>query len=344
MKTLLISFLLPLQVFAQDLTGVWTGFLDMGDSKLPYELVISGDKKNLSGYSLMTFTFNGVENVGLKTMEIKVKRGSIAIEDGELIYDNYNTPPRKVKLYGSLAWVGRDSNMTLAGTFQTRSLDMRALNENSFKGMIHLQKKRTTTQTKLTSKLNEMSLLNELSFMQPATKKIEAKTVSSTTTKQQPKESKTKSKETVASTSTKTKDISQPKEIVKQPEKTSVVRASAAEVTNRETEIIQTVVFKSDSLVLSLYDNGEIDGDTVSVVLNGRIIIAKQGLTAKPITTTIQTSDLSDSLQLIMYAENLGRIPPNSGLLILQDGIDRYRIRFSGDLQKNSAVILKRKR
>src|ERR1041384_8477324 len=125
MKTVLLFFILPLQLFSQDLTGVWTGFLEMGESKLPYELVISGDKKNLSGYSLMTFTFNGVENVGVKTMEIKVKRGSIAIEDGDLIYDNYNTPPKKVKLYGSLAWVGRDTNMTLAGTFATRAIDMR---------------------------------------------------------------------------------------------------------------------------------------------------------------------------------------------------------------------------
>jgi hypothetical protein len=342
MKTFLILFF-PLQVFAQDLTGVWTGFLQTGDSKLPYELVISGDKKNLRGYSIMTFTFDGIENVGLKTMEIKIKRGSIAIEDGELIYDNYNTPPRKVKLYGSLAWVGRDSNMTLAGTFSTRSLDMRALNENSFKGIIRLQKNRSSTQTKLVSKLNEMNLLNDLSFMKPATKKKEDQPVSKKTIKEPSVVSKTKSKETVSST-TKTKNISQPKENEKQPEKPTVVTASAAELVKRETEIIQTVVFKSDSLVISLYDNGEIDGDTVSVVLNGKIIIAKQGLTAKPIVTTIQTSALSDSVQLIMYAENLGRIPPNSGLLILQDGIERYRIRFSGDLQKNSAIILKRKR
>jgi hypothetical protein len=31
-------------------------------------------------------------------------------------------------------------------------------------------------------------------------------------------------------------------------------------------------------------------------------------------------------------------------LLILQDGDDRYEIRFAGDLQKNSAIILKRKK
>ena len=343
MKTLLILLALPLKVFAQDLTGIWTGFLDMGDSKLPYELVISGDKKSLSGYSLMTFTFNGIENVGLKTMEIKVKRGSIAIEDGELIYDNYNTPPRKVKLYGSLAWVGRDSNMTLAGTFQTRSLDMRALNENAFKGIIHLKKTRAFAQTNLTAKLKEMDLMKDLSFVKPAIRKTEDKAVSTKTPKESTKESKTNSRGTISPASVKTKNISQPKENQKL-EKTAVVAVPAAEVASREIEVIQTVVFKSDSLIISLYDNGEIDGDTVSVLLNGKIIIAKQGLTAKPVTIAIQTSGLGDSVQLVMYAENLGRIPPNSGLLILQDGIERYRIRFTGDLQTNSAIILKRKR
>ena len=97
--------------------------------------------------------------------------------------------------------------------------------------------------------------------------------------------------------------------------------------------------------MLTLYDNGEVDGDTVSVILNGKTIMPHEGLSTKPITKTIYiTPDLGDSLQIIMYAENLGSIPPNTGLLILQDGDDRYEIRFAGDLQKNSAIILRRKK
>jgi hypothetical protein len=120
--------------------------------------------------------------------------------------------------------------------------------------------------------------------------------------------------------------------------------SSAVDLATRKTETIKSVLFKSDSLVLSLYDNGEIDGDTVSVVLNGKVIIASQGLTTNAITKTIYiTPELGDSLQLVMYAENLGSIPPNTGLLILQDGDDRYEIRFAGDFQKNSAIILRRK-
>ena len=128
MKALLLLFMFPLRMLAQDLTGIWTGYLQIGDDKLPYELAISGKKDDLKGYSLLVFTFKGVENVGIKTMELRMKRGSISIEDGELIYDNYTTPGRRVKLYGNLAWVGKDLNMTLAGTFATRSMDMRALN------------------------------------------------------------------------------------------------------------------------------------------------------------------------------------------------------------------------
>ncbi len=307
----MILFFLPLQDFAQDITGAWSGFLLINDTKVPYELVISGDKKNLSGYSMITFTFDGVENVGVKTMEIKIKRASIAIEDDELIYDNYSTPSRRVKLYGTLVWVGRDSNMTLAGTLTTRSMDMRAPNENNFKGQIKLQRK-PPARSKLVPKLDEMGLADKLSFMHPAVKK-----------------------EVV---------VSPVKGKVRKDSLGEIVIKSSTEVVKRETEVIRTVLFKSDSLVINLYDNGEVDGDTVSLILNGNIIWSKQGLTDKAIRKTIAASEIGDSSKLVLYAENLGRIPPNSGLLILQDGNERYQIRFSGDLQKNAAVILRRRR
>ncbi len=120
---------------------------------------------------------------------------------------------------------------------------------------------------------------------------------------------------------------------------------AAAKLASREIETIRSVFFTSDSLVISLFDNGQVDGDTVSVILNNKIIIARQELNEKAITTTLYiTPDLGDSLQLVLFAENLGSIPPNTGLLTVKDGNDRYEIRFTGDLQKNSAIILRRKK
>ena len=125
----------------------------------------------------------------------------------------------------------------------------------------------------------------------------------------------------------------------------NIIPVSAADLATRKIETIRSVNVKTDSLLISLYDNGDIDGDTVSVVLNGTTIISRQGLTANAINKTVYlTPDLGDSMQLIMYAENLGSIPPNTGLLILQDGNDRYEIRFAGDLKKNSAIILRRRK
>ncbi len=126
---------------------------------------------------------------------------------------------------------------------------------------------------------------------------------------------------------------------------TIFIKQPASEITTRKIETIKSIDIKSDSLMLSLYDNGEIDGDTVSVLLNGKVIMPMQGLMARAINKTIYlTPDMGDSLVLIMYAENLGGIPPNTGLLVIHDGEDIFEIRFTGDLQKNSAIILKRKK
>ncbi len=119
---------------------------------------------------------------------------------------------------------------------------------------------------------------------------------------------------------------------------------AAAQIKERALEVQQTVSFSSDSLKLSLYDNGEVDGDTVTVVMNGQILIAKAGLSTSAISKTIYIPKGQDTLQLVMYAETLGRIPPNTGLLVIRDGRDVYEVRFSGDLNKNAAILFKREK
>jgi hypothetical protein len=127
--------------------------------------------------------------------------------------------------------------------------------------------------------------------------------------------------------------------------KADPVNATAAvDVNKRKVETIQAVYFKSDSLELTLYDNGEVDGDTVSVVMNGEVIMPKVGLSTRAFKKTIDTKAAGDSIQLIMYAESLGSLPPNTGLLIVYDGKDRYEIRFSGDMQKSSAIVFRRRK
>ena len=118
---------------------------------------------------------------------------------------------------------------------------------------------------------------------------------------------------------------------------------AATDIDKRKVETIQTLYFKSDSLELVLYDNGEVDGDTVSIVMNGTVIMPKVGLTTNAVKKKISTKDAGDSIRIIMYAESLGSLPPNTGLLIVNDGNDRYEIRFSGDMERNAAIVFRRR-
>ncbi len=156
-------------------------------------------------------------------------------------------------------------------------------------------------------------------------------------------EAKTETKKIDPSTVAKTAE--QKKDVItgtSQPE--FKLSSAAAFVGQRKTVAPQIVEFKSDSLELKLYDNGEIDGDTVSVLLNGELLLAKQGLKAAAIKKTIYIQPGSDEITLVLYAENLGKYPPNTGLLIVHDGEDVYQVRFSADLQQNAAVVLRRKK
>ena len=141
------------------------------------------------------------------------------------------------------------------------------------------------------------------------------------------------------------------KEVIDLPVYTEIKRTrtditlKAALIDGRKSEFSQIVNFKSDSLQISLYDNGEIDGDTVSVFMNGEVLLSKQGLKASAIKKTLYlVPGQDDEFTLVMFAESLGKYPPNTGLLVIRDGDDVYNLRFSSDFQKNAGIVFKKKK
>ena len=305
-----LFFLLPVWLSAQDVTGVWTGYIKTPGSQLEYELAISEGDKKLSGYSLIIYLKDGIENIGIKTAKVKQGKKEIYFEDGELVYDNFSTPPIRMKMFGNLSLMIKDTLMILQGKFSTRSLDFR--DTRTYSGEVYLQKTARPVSTKLLVTLDEINFPHHLSFVPPVAKKKTAR---------------------------------QPNNIQKQNNVNPTVAIKPKPTTDRKIEKIRDISFSSDSLLLSFYDNGTIDGDTISMVLNGKIIAEKIKLTTNAFRITIPTKiNQNDSLMLIMHAESLGLIPPNTGLLIIQDGATRHEIRFEGDLQKSSAIMLRKKR
>jgi len=323
-----VLFLLPLHLFSQDLSGIWKGTIATSGVQMPFELAINRD---MTGYSMITFMFKGAEKVAVKKIALIQKDSTFTISDDKVIYNNFATRSRSIKTFCELSVKMVDTVMVLSGPFHTRTRDLRAGDEDLSTGTITLQKQNRKAQTGLINKLDSLKLSNTLVFSEAKPSTAENPVVA-VAEKRAPAVARVPEK----------KDPVKEVTVVKVPEQKIV--APAAEVTLRKTEVIRTIDFKSDSLTLILYDNGIVDGDTVTVVLNGEVIIPKQGLAEQAYRKVIKIPPgLGDSLQLVIYAENLGSIPPNSGLLIIEDGPDRHEINFEGDLKRSSAVKLRRK-
>lgn len=101
---------------------------------------------------------------------------------------------------------------------------------------------------------------------------------------------------------------------------------------------IPEVEVDTGTLRLDFYDNAEIDDDTISVLVNNKVILSGQRLSAKPLTTYV-TVDLQNPFQEVeMIAENLGKIPPNTALLIVTAGSKRYRLYLTSTETKSAKV------
>ncbi len=68
------------------------------------------------------------------------------------------------------------------------------------------------------------------------------------------------------------------------------------------------------SIRLDFYDNAEIDGDSITVLVNKQVVLSHQKLSAKPITTYIKVDRQNTFHEVEMIAENLGSIPPNTAV------------------------------
>lgn len=110
-----------------------------------------------------------------------------------------------------------------------------------------------------------------------------------------------------------------------------------AKIYTRELEI------ENDRVRLEIFDNGEIDHDSISLFLNNKQILRKSMLTHRAIRMNIELDPTLEFNELSMFAENLGMIPPNTAALVLYDGTKRYEVLLSSDLSKSATLKLKKK-
>ena len=130
--------------------------------------------------------------------------------------------------------------------------------------------------------------------------------------------------------------ISKATPVVKQPPK--IILSTPLVLKTRENALVRKIDTEAGEIKIDLYDNGEIDDDTVSIYHNNKLVKSHMRLSQKPISITISVNASQPHHELIMVAENLGSIPPNTSVMIITTPGKRYEVFISSSEQKNAKV------
>ncbi len=326
---------------AQDLTGIWRGYFSSGQGyfKQQYKYEIQIDQlrnKGLKGvtYSYRTQVFYGKANLQGIFMD---KSHSLIIKEDSLL---------EVKMLGAsepclmtcyLDYYKDGQTEVLDGTFTSINLNSKA---DCGSGVVYLERV-------LESDFHKEDFLvrKERKTIHPPIKKAPPKT-SAPVAKNKPV---AKPKPQLKSELPKADSIKKPDEIAITPplaipkeEKPKFVPKPKI-LTERENRLIRTIVTHSPDIKIELYDNGEIDGDTITVYHNNKVVVYKKELTHDPITLNIKANPEDTYHEFVMVADNLGRIPPNTALMVLTTGGKRYEISIVSNEQRNAKIVIEYK-
>jgi hypothetical protein len=100
---------------------------------------------------------------------------------------------------------------------------------------------------------------------------------------------------------------------------------------------LQEKINVGDSLIMAdVWDHGKIDGDRISLFLNGKEIL--HDYTVGKVKKEIVLHLVPGKNYLVMHALNLGRIPPNTAAIELSDSEKKHLIILNSDLKKSGAI------
>jgi N-acetylmuramoyl-L-alanine amidase len=114
--------------------------------------------------------------------------------------------------------------------------------------------------------------------------------------------------------------------------------AAPSPVESRSRKVVQTLEVSEPTVRVELYDNGQIDEDTVSLYLNNRPVLVRKRLSTVPIIVDLKLERDGRENELVMHAENMGTIPPNTALMVVTVKDKRYEFVIESTKEANGTV------
>lgn len=302
---LLIGIFFIVKSDAQKVSGVYKGIMEVDSPKntINFELILQEKNSKLSGFCHRQFLSGDTLLYNLVKVTAKIKNNVLIVEDDYSVSNNFPYFNKNRKTSFLFKLEDiADTALVLPGEWKINAWR----DIIALSGKVVVNREREYKKTQLYSRLAEVKKLSEAGFEPPVLTAVNDSALAAAA----------------------------------KPD----VTAQKNMLEKRVAEPVQVTSYAiyEDSVTLALYDNGEIDGDIVNLILNDEPIASQISLTEKPFKITIAVPR-NQVNRLELYAESLGKTPPNTGLVVINTGSQRYQIFFTASLQKNAIVYLERK-
>jgi hypothetical protein len=360
-STLLLLFIGILTLPAQNITGIWRGYFTSSNAMYregtpsemyKYEVqILQSANTSIRGvtFSYKTTIFygkasaQGIYNVKSKTLLLK-ETALLDLKIGD------KSEPCLMTCYLDYSKVGKLE--VLQGTFISVNIKDKG---DCGSGTVYLEKVPTSDFKKEDFLIKKTDTLKKTTKPATVTPPVVKKQTTPAITQSKPKVTQ-KSKPPIQSPTT--PPPSTPKQAPPKEEKTEQVQKPVAVepviperkkipvpkvLRERENNLVKTIITDQEYVQVDIFDNGTIDNDTITVYHNNELIIKNGKLNITPLSFKIKNSPTDNLHELIIVAENLGDIPPNTALMVITAGKKRYEIFLASNETKNAKVIIEYK-
>lgn len=108
----------------------------------------------------------------------------------------------------------------------------------------------------------------------------------------------------------------------------------------RKLKLQRTIQVNATDLIISVWDNGTEDGDIVTLFFNGHRLANQQRISKNKLTYKVKLNGTDNFL--MVQADDLGSIKPNTVAVSIHDGQTEQTLVISSDLEENGAVLIRK--
>ncbi len=131
--------------------------------------------------------------------------------------------------------------------------------------------------------------------------------------------------------------MAKPGETATKPEPAEVKEYMAK--TKRPVDVERVLEVKNKTVRIRVWDNGTVDGDVLSLFLNGDLIIKNYRVTRQKYETIVKLDKPTNFI--ILHALNVGSISPNTVAVSVDDGFQEQVVIISSNLKNSGAIMIK---